>query len=106
MKTIGERVANEARQNTANGCKLTDKYWGSVLTYDRGYFVDSWKQGFGGMKRYKRVRVSAKALKACTTTEELAALLKPECDLAPGDPMHYTPRNVQRVALSLPAKLC
>jgi len=99
MKTLGQKLMVAAKTETV---KLTDKYWGSEFfkaSDQNTYWVRHHKQGFGGMKS-RDVRVLAKDVSACNTVEELAALLKPTNDEAAGDPMHYTPRDVQPVELT------
>ena len=99
LKTLGQKLIEAAKTETVN---LTEKYWGSKFFKARDqntYWVRHHKQGFGGMKS-RDVRVLAKDVAACGTTEELAALLKPTNDEAPGDPMHYTPRDAQPAELT------
>jgi hypothetical protein len=100
MKTLGQKLMDEAR---VGNVKLTSEYWGSQLSYEGpgDYRVLHFRQKFGGMAIYKTKRVAASELKACDSHESMAALLEPENDCAPGDPMHYTPRDVQPVELTL-----
>jgi hypothetical protein len=99
MKTLGQKLMEASKTETV---KLTDKYWGSEFfkaSDQNTYWVRHHKQGFGGMKS-RDVRVLAKDVAGCNSTEDLAALLKPTNDEADGDPMNYAPRNVQPVELT------
>jgi len=98
MKTLGRKLLDEARKHNA---KLTSEYWGSQLSYDGGkYDVLHFRQKWGGMSVYKSKRVHAREVAPCDDYASLAALLEPENDCAPGDPSHYTPRDVQPVELT------
>ena len=97
-RMMGQKLMDEARKGNV---KLTDHYWGSQLSWESGrYDVLHFRQGFGGMKVYKSDRVFARDLAGCDSVAALTDLLHPECDLAAGDPQHYTPRDVQPVELT------
>jgi hypothetical protein len=99
MKTLGQKLLDAAR-GSIGMIRLTDHDWGSEFYYSDGtYFVRHHKQGFGGMKR-RDIRIRAGQLRSLNTLYEIASVLKPTCDLAAGDPMNYTPRNVQLVELT------
>jgi len=98
-KTLGQKLMEQSRRANVY---LTSDYWGSQLSYEGPgeYVVLHFKQKWGGMAIYRTSRIPASVLKECDTYENLEKVLLPERDCAPGDPMHYTARDVRRVPLN------